>query len=329
MSMIRSDFNKILRQYDHKQAKNKQIQKERQASLFKSIPRLEEIHKQISSIGLETIMKAMKTPSKKDYFESRLKEDLLSLKRQKETLLMDHGYPKNYLDPIYDCSDCQDTGYINNQKCHCLQQAIIDYSYEQSNLKSILNQENFSSFSFDYYSKKKDPKIGISPFENIQSVHSLCIDFVASFGKEFRNLILYGHSGLGKTFLCNAIAKEILDSGQTVIYLSAFQLFRLFENYRFHKEEEIVSNDEIEQIFKCDLLIIDDLGTEFNNALTKAELFNALNSRLLNKKPTVISTNLAPNEWVNNYSERIISRIFGYYTQLKFIGSDIRLNKYQ
>jgi len=162
----------------------------------------------------------------------------------------------------------------------------------------------------------------------MKSVHQICLDFVDTFDTAFNNLILYGHSGLGKTFLCNAIAKEILDSGHTVIYLSAFQLFRLFENYRFHKDEEIVTNDDIENIFQCDLLIIDDLGTEFLNALTRSELFNCLNTRLLNEKPTVISTNLAPNEWGDNYSERITSRIFGYYSQLMFIGSDIRLNRY-
>lgn len=329
MSMTKSDFNKILRGYDQKQAKNKQLQKKRQAEAFQLVPKLEDIHKRISAIGLESILQAMKRPDQKDYFERELKESLSVLRMQKKALLTENGYPENYLDPVYDCSDCEDSGYIHNQKCHCLTQAIIDYSYEQSNLKSILDKENFSTFSFDYYSKEKDKKLGISPYENMESVHNLCTDFVNTFGKDFRNLILYGHSGLGKTFLCNAIAKEVLDNGNTVIYLSAFQLFRLFENYRFHKEEEIVTNDDIESIFLCDLLIIDDLGTEFNNALTKAELFNCLNTRLLNKKPTVISTNLAPSDWVNNYSERIISRIFGYYTQLKFVGSDIRLNRYR
>jgi len=329
MSIIASDFNKILRGYDAKQAKNKQLQKKRQSDVFKKIPKLEQIHKRISTIGLEHILQAMKNPSKKDTYIQDLKESLSVLKIQKKALLTDNGYSADYLDPIYDCSDCEDLGYINNQKCHCLKQAIIDYSYEQSNLKLILDKENFSTFSFDFYSKEKDPSIGISPFENMESVHNLCTNFTDTFGKDFKNLILYGHSGLGKTFLCNAIAKRVLDNGKTVIYLSAFQLFRLFENYRFHKDEEIVTNDDIENIFLCDLLIIDDLGTEFNNAITKAELFNALNSRLLNKRPTVISTNLAPSEWINNYSERIISRIFGYYTQLKFIGSDIRLNKYQ
>ncbi len=328
MSMTNSDFNRILRQFDYKQARNKQLQKERQREAFNRIPRLEELHKRISNLGLTSIRLAMEDPSKKNIYEAELKESLAVLNMQKRALLMDSGYSEYYLDPVYDCSDCKDTGYIGNEKCHCLQQALIDFSYEQSNLKDILKKENFETFSFDVYSNDKDPALGISPYENMQSVHSLCLDFVDTFSSEFKNLILYGHSGLGKTFLCNSIAKEVLDSGNTVIYLSSFQLFRLFENYRFHKEEGAVTNDDIENIFVCDLLIIDDLGTEFINNVTRAELFNCLNTRLLNKKSTVVSTNLAPGEWVNQYSERIVSRIFGYYTQLKFIGSDIRLTRF-
>jgi len=329
MSMNPTDFNRILRGYDTKQARNKQLHSKRQQEVFNAHKDLESIHKRISTIGLSSIKQAMANPLNKDFYQQELIESLAVLKMQKKALLTKYGYSETYLDPIYDCSDCEDSGYINNEKCHCLKQAIINFSYEQSNLKHILDKENFSTFSFDYYSKEKDPKLKISPYENMQSVHDLCLDFVDSFNREFRNLILYGHSGLGKTFLCNSVAKEILDQGKTVIYLSAFQLFRLFENYRFHKDEEIVTNDDIEAVFRCDLLIIDDLGTEFNNAITKAELFNCLNTRLLNKRSTVISTNLSPGEWVNNYSERIISRIFGYYTQLKFIGSDVRMNRFR
>ncbi len=328
MSMNSSDFNKILKSYDIKQARNKQIQKDRQRKLFDAIPALLDIHQNISKVSMASITSAMDHPDKQEQIKAELKKDLAALTMQKKSLLIENGYKEDYLDPVYDCKDCEDTGYIGNDKCHCLKQAIIDYSYEQSNLKAVLDRENFSTFSFDFYSKDKHPRLGISPYDNMRSVHQICLDFVDNFHKEFSNLILYGHSGLGKTFLCNAIAKEILDSGYTVIYLSAFQLFRLFENYRFHKDEEIVTNDDIENIFHCDLLIIDDLGTEFNNSLTKAELFNCLNTRLLNEKSTVISTNLSPNEWGDNYSERITSRIFGYYTQLMFIGSDIRMDRY-
>lgn len=328
MSMNASDFNKILASFDAKQAKNKREQHARKEQAFNKIPQLKEIQSQISSIGFDCITKTLQNPEKKDFYDNYLKEKLYELRQDKEKLLASNGFSSDYLEEHFECADCKDTGYIENTTCHCLQQAIIDFAYVQSNLKHILTKENFSTFSFDYYSKEKDPRNGLSPFENMRSVHHMCQDFVNTFDNEQKNLILYGESGLGKTFLCNSIAKELLDHGKTVIYLSAFQLFRLFENYRFHNKEEIVSNDDIESIFQCDLLIIDDLGTEFSNALTSAELFNCLNTRLLNQKASVISTNLAPKEWVNAYSERITSRIFGYYTQLKFFGSDIRLTRY-
>lgn len=329
MSMTNSDFNKILRMYDQRQAKNRQELLDRQDKAFAAVPRLREIHNEIGSVGLKSIQATLREPNKKAFFENQLLSTIQRLKEERTSLLKTNRFPDDYLEPHYTCSDCQDTGYIQNERCHCLKQAVIDFSYEQSNLKHVLENENFSKFSFNYYSKEIDKTVGISPYTNMQSVHQHCIDFTQQFNTHFNNLILYGQSGLGKTFLCNSIAKELLDQGKTVIYLSSFQLFRLFENYRFHKEEEIVSNDDIEAIFVCDLLIIDDLGTEFNNALTSAELFNCLNTRLLNQKSTVISTNLAPSEWVNKYSERIVSRIFGYYTQLKFFGSDIRLKKYR
>lgn len=329
MSMTNSDFNKILRMYDQKQAHNRQSLLDRQDKAFDAVPRLREIHNEIGSVGLKSIQATLKQPDKKAFYEKQLLTTIHALKEERTALLLAHKFPADYLDTHYSCSDCQDTGYIQNERCHCLKQAIIDFSYEQSNLKNVLSVENFSKFSFDYYSKEVDKSMGISPYMNMQSVHQHCLEFTQQFDTHFNNLILYGQSGLGKTFLCNSIAKALLDQGKTVIYLSSFQLFRLFENYRFHKEEEIVSNDDIEAIFVCDLLIIDDLGTEFNNALTSAELFNCLNTRLLNQRSTVISTNLAPSEWVNKYSERIVSRIFGYYTQLKFFGSDIRLKKYR
>lgn len=329
MSLSTSDFNRIMRDYDQRRAHNTQEQKKHQEEAFDRIPRLRDIHNRVGRVGIEMIQATMKEPHRKEEFDQELKDRLQALRLQKEQLLTAHGYPKNYLEPIYDCEDCEDTGYIGHEKCHCLKQAIINYSYSQSNLSDVLALENFDTFRFDYYSTETNPQTGMSPMENMRSVYHACQTFVDEFDDTFNNLILYGRSGLGKTFLCNSIAKALLDSGKTVVYLSAFQLFRLFENYRFHKDEEIVTNEDIEALFTVDLLIIDDLGTEFVNSLTSAELFNCLNTRLLHNRSTVVSTNLNPNEWVDKYSERIVSRIFGYYTQLKFFGSDIRLQKYR
>ncbi|MBC7959546.1 MAG: ATP-binding protein, partial [Vallitaleaceae bacterium] len=232
-----------------------------------------------------------------------------------------------YLDPSYECTICEDTGYNNNKKCQCFRQALINAAYEQSNLKSILLMENFSTFSFEFYSPEKN-KLGVSPLDNMKGVHNCCKRFVDEFDTSFSNLILYGQTGLGKTFLCNCIAKDVLDSGHSVLYLTAFKLFKLLEAYRFKDEEQEVSFEAIDDINSCDLLIIDDLGSEVINSFTSSELFNCLNTRLQGKKSTVISTNLDPSGWSKSYSERIVSRILGNFTPLRLLGEDIRVQKY-
>lgn len=328
MNMTRSDFKKILRQYDYRQTKNNHLLNARRDEIYAKIPEIKDINQKISDSSLQAIEQTMNDPDNRQTYENNTKQLIRTLSERKKSLLLQFGYPENYLSPIYDCPDCKDTGYINNQKCHCLKQAIIDHAYAQSNLNAIIDRENFDHFQFDFYSDQKSEIYGISPLENIRSVYRMCLDFVDHFEQQFSNLIIYGNSGLGKTFLCNSIAKALLDQGKTVIYLSAFELFKLLENYRFRREDQIVNYYDIESIYVCDLLIIDDLGTEFANSFTHSELFNCLNNRLINQKPTVISTNLSPSQWNNQYSERISSRILGNYTQLKIFGEDIRKRKY-
>lgn len=329
MSMNPSAFNKIIKGYDQRKMRNQSLLKERKDKVFSEIPLLREIHNKVATLGLSTATAVMESPSKREAYLEDLADNIRLLSEHKKQLLVDHGYPADYLEPIYHCPDCQDTGYIGNMKCHCLKQAMISVAYEQSNLKNVLSKENFGTFSLDYYDSKPDPTLGISPRQNMLSILDQCLDFVEHFEKPFTNLILYGQSGLGKTFLCNAIAKALLDQGKTVVYLPSFQLFRLFENYRFHNDDQAFGYEEIANLYSCDLLIIDDLGTEVINTFTSSELFNCLNTRLLNQKSTVISTNLESREWSNQYSERIVSRIFGFYKPLRFIGTDIRLLKYR
>jgi len=263
--------------------------------------------------------------------QEHLHKKIQHLRQQRTDLLKEYGYPENYLQPAYTCPDCQDTGYINNQRCHCLKQASIDLVYTQSNLRNILQTENFSNFSFDYYSDSKnmiDPATQYTPLEAAQNAVAQCRNFIRSFEKpdDFQNLLIFGDTGIGKTFLSNCVAKELLDTGHSVIYFSAHQLFELLTDQQFGRTSQFSAAD-YRNIFDCDLLIIDDLGTEAINTMTTSQFFVCLNERILNHKSTLISTNLELTELATYYSERIFSRIFNNFTVLHLFGNDIRIQK--
>ncbi|MEG0579168.1 MAG: ATP-binding protein, partial [Niameybacter sp.] len=264
------------------------------------------------------------------------------LRRHKKQLLAEYGYPIDYLDMHYDCRLCKDTGFIsdvsnkdtianeyaNHRPCKCFKQSLINLSYDQSNLRSIGVDQNFSNFNFDYYSDQLDKEYNKSPRKNMEMIYQQCIDFVEQFGYRRNNLLFHGPTGLGKTFLCNCIAKELLNQGHSVLYLSAQELFKLFEESRFHREDmEENAKNNLDVLLTVDLLIIDDFGTEATNSFTGPDLFHVINTRALNKTSTIISTNLSLNDWRTLYSDRIISRIFGDYSVFRLFGEDIRLLK--
>ena len=244
---------------------------------------------------------------------------------EKKLLLTQAGYRTDYLELSYTCPDCKDTGYIGKEKCHCFKKAIIDYMYTQSNLQEILQKENFNTFSMDYYSDSHiDPLTGRSSREAIQTAVRACQEFTQNFAKDGGNLLLYG-DGVGKTFLTHCVAKELLDQTFSVIYFTASQLFDIFAKKQFEKDEDAAR--DYEHIYDCDLLLIDDLGTEFANGFTISQMFVCLNERLLRGKSTMISTNLSLDDLNNMYSERVFSRITSAYTVLRITGDDIRIQK--
>ena len=237
------------------------------------------------------------------------------------------GKPSDYLDNIYTCKKCQDTGYINGTRCSCFKKKAIDLIYHDSNLKNITANENFSTFSFDWYDKTTiDSATGLTPYNNIHKVFDVCQSFVKTFDTHFSNLLLLGETGVGKTFLSNCIAKELLDSYHSVIYLTAIELFKCFENSDFSKGEDVEYQD-VSYFIDCDLLIIDDLGTESYNSYTISKLFYVINERILRRKSVIISTNLSMPQLENTYSERIFSRLISAYTILRLFCEDIRVQK--
>lgn len=326
MGLKNYQYNKILREYDMKQFNSRHELETRKAKLYDEIPQLKELDDEMVTNSVRSAKLAIM--GDEDAIR-KLKQDNLDLSMRKTELLLEHGYSSDYLLPHYECEDCKDTGYIGTEKCHCFKQAIVDLVYAQSNIKNVLEKENFSTYSMKYFSDQiVDATTKLTPRANATRVLSIAKQFVQSFDDTYRNILLYGNTGVGKTFLANCIAKELLDRGHTIIYLTSFQLFDILEKQAFLKDEDgLEADNQLNYILDCDLLIIDDLGTELSNSFTNTKLFLVINERHLRSKSTIISTNLPIESIKSNYSERIYSRITSDYMCLKLFGEDIRIKK--
>lgn len=323
MALTNSQYDQIMRSYEAKQRTARLRLEEKKAAVYAAVPALKELEDRIASFSvrqarllLEGDQSALDT----------LKDQLAKAREKRTVLLAQAGFSPDDLTPFYTCPDCQDTGYIGSERCHCFKQAAIDLIYTQSNIKSILDTENFDTLTFDYYSDEStDPSTGRSPLANAKLAVSACHSFVEQFDRAFENLFFYGSTGVGKTFLSNCVAKALMDSGHSVLYFTSFQLFNILEESKFHQDADAKQQEE--DLFTCDLLIIDDLGTELTNSFSVSQLFLCLNERLLRKKSTIISSNLDLDKLFDTYSERNFSRIISNYTLLKLTGADIRLQK--
>jgi DNA replication protein DnaC len=312
-----------MRIYEKKQRAARLRQEEAKARIYGELPALEDLDGQIASF---CVKQARLMLDGDERALSNLKDQLGKAREKRARLLASKGYSPSDLEPVYDCPDCRDSGYIGQKRCHCFRQAAIDLIYTQSNLKSILETENFDTLTLKYYSDQvSDPVSGRSPLANAKLAVSACHSFVEQFDDTFENLFFYGSTGVGKTFLSNCVAKALMDSGHSVLYFTSFQLFNILEESKFHQDAD--AKQQQEDLFTCDLLIIDDLGAELTNRFSVSQLFLCLNERMLRKKSTVISSNLDLEKLFETYSERNFSRIISNYTLLKLTGADIRRQK--
>ena len=324
--MNESTLRDILTNYERKRDKADRLLEKRKNDVYRQIPQIKEIEDEISKVGLDMMKLVLKNPSNKEELSLQAKEKIQTLNDKKQELLDKWNVPKGYLEIQYECNLCKDRGFLaNGKKCNCLKQAIINESYKMSNLSKMLEKQNQCTYDDSIFSDEIDPKNGISPRQNMQLILSDCDEFIYDFDKDNdKNLLFYGDTGLGKTFMSSYIAKELLDKGYLVIYQTAFKRFEIIEEYKFRNDDKHLSRSDYENLFECDLLIIDDLGTELTNSFTISELFIILNTRLLNGKKTIISTNLNPAQLGELYSQRIFSRIFDKFKMIKFIGADLR-----
>lgn len=323
MPLNNSQYDTLMRMYNQKQLHHKHEQDERIRAVYEQIPRLPEIDQEIASLSLKKA-RALLLPSPDQDFD--LSAAIQELSGERTALLQIHGYPEDYLELKYDCPICRDTGYTGNEKCACFKKAAVDLLYTQSNIREILETENFENFSFEYYPQDIiNPANGLTALETAQKAVDLAWDFIDNFSKHPSGLFFYGDTGVGKTFLSHCIARELIDRSCFVLYFSAFDLFDLLAKNTFQKDAS--ASDMADFVYDCDLLIIDDLGTELTNSFVSSQLFCCINERIINHKSTIISTNLTMEDFLETYSERIFSRISSNYTMLKLIGNDIRIQK--
>ena len=324
--MVSENLRSILTSYERKREKAESDLEARKNDVYKQIPEIKEIDKEVSQVGLKLAKLVLLNPKDKDKIVAETKTRIDSLKSRKESLLTKYSVPSGYLDIQYTCNTCKDTGFLKNgSKCNCFKQQIINDSYKMSNLSRVLQTQNYSTLDPSIFSEDVDVREGISPRQNFLNIVSICDSFILKFDKDNdNNLLFYGDTGLGKTFMCNCIAKDLLDKGYTVIYQTSFKMFEIIEDYKFKNSDNPLTKSNYERLFDCDLLIIDDLGTELANSFTASELFNILNTRLLSGKKTIISTNLSPIQLGDTYAQRVFSRIFDKFEMVKFIGNDLR-----
>lgn len=324
MGLTRDQYDVIANVYNTRRLNNKIKLDNRISEVYDKAPEIEDISRQISSLAISAGRKALSGDSSA---LENLRSELAVLAQDKKAALLAAGFPADYLDTIYTCEDCKDTGFIDGEPCHCFQKAVVKELYTQSNLSDILSRENFDNFNFDYYNNiDVDPVTGKTPLENIEDVVDHCRYFIKNFKTNHESLLFYGEAGVGKTFLVNCIAKELIEQAYSVIYLSAVQLFDLLADLSFNSNKTAGNKHiSLNELLTCDLLIIDDLGTEMANSFTASSLFNCLNERLIRHKSTIISTNLSIEEVKANYTERIFSRAAGNYTLMKIFGDDIRI----
>lgn len=316
MALTNSQYDTIIRTYEECRLNTRRRLDERIHYVNSHVEGYEKLSAKIASLSVEHARLLL------DGDESaltRLKASLLSLRKEQTALLIAAGLGEDYLKPTFICPNCQDTGYLGNQKCNCFKQKMIDLLYEQSNMKEFLQKQNFSQLSYSYYE-------GEDLFR-FQKAVDTCQNFIKYFDSDYHNLFFYGTVGTGKSFLSGCVAKELIDLGHSVIYFSAVALFERISRHTFDYQAKDSLNDLYEDLYSCDLLIIDDLGTEVTNAFSSSQLFSCLNERILRKKSTIISTNLSLKELRDRYSDRIFSRITSNFDLCKITGPDIRMHK--
>ena len=293
------------------------------AEAYERVPRIREIDMLLRKTMAITARLAFASGTDAREAMEQVKEQNLALQREREFLIREN-FEEGFLDESPICAHCGGLGYVGSSMCECLRELCRQ---EQKKQISVLTggKENFQQFRLDYYSDYVDPKYGASPRMIMDRNFRTCRSYAQNFSQNSGNLLFIGGTGLGKTFLSACIARAVADKGFSVVYETASRLFSKLEQARFNGTEE--NRREAEKFTACDLLIVDDLGTEMPGQFVTAALYSLVNDRILSGKPMVISTNLNIDEIRRRYTPQIASRLEGSFNRLTFLGEDIRVLK--
>lgn len=311
----------VAEEYDKLRADAKTKRDLKVQEVYSIVPEIKEIDTKINEIGSNTLNAILLNPDNKGLKE-KMHEQFKVLKKRRLELLDKNSIPRDFDQLQYRCKKCNDTGYIEREgRCSCFTQSLINYSYKQSGMDEMIKKQNFDTFNLMLFDKKKYNK-DKTAYENMQNIKSFCEKYADNFDNETNSLCFYGDTGLGKTFMSCCIAKALMDKGKSVIYIRANKLFKLLDDDRFGREPE-----GIEDIYECDLLIIDDLGTEAENKFVTPSLLEIVNERINRNKKMLISTNLNFKGLEEGYTKRFTSRLIENFTVMVFYGEDIRRKK--
>ncbi len=294
----------------------------RRTQLYSDIPELEALDTALLAAGALTARMMLAPKADTEMLLTELKEKSGEIEQARREIYQACDIPEDYLDVPYHCLKCNDSGYADGVMCECMKKELKAEAYRRLNALSPLTLSGFEQFKLEYYPEQPEPATNVVPRAKMLEIYNFCVKYADTFSLQSQSILMMGSAGLGKTHLSLAIAARAIDKGYGVVYGSAQNLLRSLEFERFSKDT--AEGDTLSSLLECDLLIIDDLGTEFQTGFTAAAVYNIVNTRLLTKLPTIISTNLNIEPLKKAYSEKVVSRLVGSYAMLRFVGNDIR-----
>ena len=298
-------------------------QLERTEQIIAEIPAVAVLRRKLA-ITMTEVIKSLGSGSDAGSLIKDISEKNLEIQKEIGDLLEAKGYERDFLETKYTCPDCKDTGYINGDSCACRLALLKEVAFGSLRSNSPVGRASFENFRLDYYPDEPDEATGVSPRARMEQVYNFCKNYAEDFDLDSDSLYLWGSTGLGKTHLASAIAGEVAKNGYQVIFDSSSNLLRRLEKEHFSSSRDNANDGAQDELIRCDLLIIDDFGTEFCTQFTVSAVYNVINSRLNRNLPVIINSNLDIEAVEKIYSERIASRIIGNYRYIQFFGSDIR-----